>query len=276
MRATLALLLLLAPALAGCAQGSQPEGPQDRAWSWLLGQRDEGSRWQDLTVPSLVESAVASGKDPAAWPEPVPLAGQLRWPPDGEGYMDSLRPLHAWALLPGHGGRGDAVTQRLLAGYTSGQFGQPGQLNDDAFALLALAAIDRAQASARAGSLSGNQSTAGGWSWAVGAAPETDMTGMAIMALARAGAAGFDAAAARAYLDRTHAAGGGHGYHEGEGPNCDSTVWAIRGYEALGVAPPPDDRAFLRSLQRDDGSVAYRPGGVGNLLCTVEAVPELG
>jgi hypothetical protein len=273
----LAAVAALAASLAllgGCVHGEA--GPRERAWDWLLEQRDAEGRWPEAFVPYLVETAMLGGKDPASWPEDRPLAAQLPWPGEGAGYMVSLRPLYAWSLLPGHGGRGAEALERVLAGHDGRQFGDPALLNDDTFALLALDGLSPSGEAARYGaSLAENQSAEGGWSWAPDGEPETDMTGMALEALAGAGAGGLDAAAARAFLDATHAAGGGHAVHAGGEPNCDSTVWAVRGYRALGLAPPGDDAAFLRSLQRPDGAVAYRPGGAGNALCTAEALPAL-
>jgi hypothetical protein len=268
-----AALLLLLVVTAGCAHPAAG-GAQGRAWDWLLGQRDAEGRWSATLTPYVVEAAVAAGKDPSAWPSPVPLAQQVPWPADGATYMSALRPLHGWALLPDHGGRGADIERRLLAGYDGRQFGNPALLNDDAFALMTLAALDPAKASGRAASLAANQSADGGWSWAPGGEPETDMTGIILSVLSDAGAGGFDANAARAFLDGTHVAGGGHAQHTGAA-NCDSTVWAMRGYRALGVPAPSDDQAFLESLQRGDGSLAYQAGGSANALCTVEAAAEL-
>jgi hypothetical protein len=270
----LALLVLLAAVLAGCAQAPHGDGDaQGRAWDWLLAQRDADGRWPANLVPYVVEAAVATGKDPATWPAPVPLQAQLAWSPDSVGYLASLRPLHAWALLPSHGGHGDDIRQRILAGHDGHQFGNPALLNDDAFAVMTLALVDRPAAASRTDALLENQTAAGGWSWAPGGEPETDMTGIVLSALSDAGVSGFDAAAARAFLDGTHAAGGGHALHTDGDANCDSTVWALRAYDILGGGPPADDGGFLASLQRGDGAFAYRPGGPGNALCTVEALP---
>lgn len=268
-----AAFLMLLVVMAGCAQ---PAGAsQGRAWDWLLHLRDADGRWPAELVPYVVEAALATGKDPSTWPSPVPMVEQMQWPADNATYIAALRPLHAWALLPEHGGRGADIERRLLAGYDGRQFGNPALLNDDAFALLTLAALDPMEASDRAASLAENQTAGGGWSWAPGSEPETDMTGIVLTALADARAGGFDASRARSFLDGTHVPGGGHALRTGGSANCDSTVWALRGGRALGVPAPADDGAFLASLQRRDGGLAYLAGGAANALCTVEAVPEL-
>lgn len=272
MRRVAAVLVLAL--MAGCSQPHE-KSSQDRAWDWLLDQRDEGGRWPAAFVPHVVEAAAASGRDPAVWPSPVPLAEQMAWPSEGGTFMSSLRSLHAWSLLPQNGGRGEDITERLLAGYDGRQFGDAALLNDDAYALLALGAIDPALAASHAASLAENQSAEGGWAWSPAGKPETDMTGIVLVALARAAVGGFDPAAARGFLDRTHQAGGGHSMHVGGEANCDSTAWAMHGYKALRTGAPEDDRAFLASLQREDGSLAYQPSGGSNALCTVEAVPLL-
>jgi hypothetical protein len=269
VRAIALLALLLG---AGCLQAAPEPSPQERAWDWLLDQRGAGGRWEAAFVPHLVEAAVASGKDPEEWPSPVPLADQLAWPAEDAGFMASLRPLRAWALLPDHGGRAHAIADRIIAGHDGRQFGEPALLNDDAYAVLGLADINEDLALAFSWALLDNQSVEGGWSWTPGGTPETDMTGIVLAGLRQGG---YNATAARAFLDGTRAPGGGHAMHAGGGANCNSTAWALNGYAALGGEAPADGLAFLASLQRPDGALAYQAGGAANALCTVEAVPLL-
>ena len=49
-------------------------------------------------MPYVVEAAHAAGKDLRVWPDPVPLAQQVAWPPEEAPLLQALRPLHAIAL----------------------------------------------------------------------------------------------------------------------------------------------------------------------------------
>lgn len=281
---TACLAALLAVLLSGCAR-PEPDGQGlgkelDRSWSALLEVRDAQGRWPSGLLPYVAEAASAAGKDLHSWPPPLPIADQVQWPADDAPLLQALRPLHA-AALAGHGDQAVAqrVRDRVLAAYDGVQFGEPALLNDDAFALIVLAAADVSWTTELRPAIHGlvaNQSADGGWSWSAGAAGETDVTGLVLAGLSQAGALGeVTPEGVLAFLGTTESPGGGHALQAGGGPNCDSTVWAIRAYAALGRQAPQGDWDFLLGLQRQDGSFAYTPGGPANALCTAEAATLL-
>lgn len=287
---SIAALLVLA--LSGCARpgqtSSQPSGLQDeadRALASLLAGRDAEGRWPAGQVPYVAEAAHAMGKDLRAWPEPVPVADQVAWPPDDAPLLQGLRQLHAVALSSQRDAAAlERVRERVMASFDGAQFGDRALLNDDAFALAVLGvAGDAAHAASppevepAVAGLIANRSADGGWSWSVGGGGETDMTGLVLAGLAAAGAvARVEPGPVLAFLASTAADGGGHALAPGGTPNCDSTVWAIRAQDILGIAAPQAAWDFLLGLQLDDGSFAYSPGGAGNALCTAEAATLLG
>lgn len=273
--------------VAGCTgvQDTRTDlGPElDAALDHLLSLRDAQGRWPPGLVPLVVDAAAAARKDLQAWPEPVPLAQQVAWPDEGLGFLPSLRPLHAVAQVAAAAGDEPQlmrVRERVLAGSDGQQFGDPALLNDDAFALLVLGRAGLARASDIGRSvdhLLANRSADGGWSWAVGGAGETDMTGMVLAGVSEAGQ--IHRVEPRGVLDflaTTRTAGGGHSLMAGGEANCDSTVWAIRAQGRLALAAEPAAWEYLLGLQRDDGGFAYAAGGDANTLCTAEAAVLLG
>lgn len=230
--------------------------------------------------PLLVEAAVAVGTDPAAWPSRAhPVLASLPAPIAGGDLLPQLRPIHARAVA-GRGTSQDVAA--VQAGFQDGQFGDVVLLDDDIWAIRALRALgvpasdDLLQAAARR--LVEQEGADGGWSWRLGNPSSTDMTGMALVALTEAQALPPEAADhARAYLAARHANATGGGYPEEAGAaNCDSTVWAIRGLQALGDAPPVDAWAFLAALHLPDGGFADQPGQPSNPVCTAEVAALLG
>lgn len=276
LAAAVVLLLLL----AGCARPAPRAQDDDleAALGWLLAQRDADGRWEPGLAAHMAEVAWATGKDPQAWPEERPLAGQLALPPEGDALLPQLRGLYA-AALAGGAPRDEAV-RRVQAAWDGQQFGDPRLLNDDVFALLVLAAGGRAASPAQADALAAAQAADGGWSWSAEGQGEADMAGLALTALAGTAPSSVgraDVAAALHFLDATQALDGGHSLQPGaDGGNCDSTVWALRGYALLGADGSDAAWAFQLGLQRPDGSFAYTPGGPANALCTAEAAALLG
>lgn len=277
-------------ALAGCLDLREGEdgaaGFQrrlDAAMGHLASLRDEQGRWAAGQVPLVAEAAHAARLDLAAWPEPVPVARQVAWPGEDVGYLAALRPLHAEALVAAAAGdraRLVQVQDRVLAGFDGRQFGEPGLLNDDAYALLVLGAAQATWTSdieVAVDSLLASQSADGGWSWAVGGDGEVDMTGMVLAGIAEAGAIHrVPADRVLAFLAAARVDGGGYALAPGGQANCDSTVWAVRAQGQLGLAADRAAWGFLLGLQGEDGGFAYLPGQEANVLCTAEAAEVLG
>jgi hypothetical protein len=272
--ATLALLLLLVlPAEAG-----RPEAERDLAAALDFLAREAV---RDEMAPYLVEAAVAVGLDPAHWPPDegaLHLVEELIAERAGGGFIGLLRPYHALAVA-GH--LSAERVEELLRHHRAGQFGDPGQLNDDAWAILTLRAAGLPATDARlqsaADHLLTHQTEAGGWSWNVLGAPDADDTGMVMVALASVGRLGQEEAQrALAFLaDQTHDDGGVAVARPAVG-NCNSTVWALRGQQAAGSAQNPASWAFLSSLRRDDGAYRFQASGNPALLCTAEVATLLG
>jgi len=130
-------------------------------------------------------------------------------------------------------------------------------LNATAWKLIALAQAGRPVPRDRVRYLLGHQAKSGGWSWAVGVAPDSNDTAAAIQALRTAGAGRAPVARGLAYLRRRETRDGGFELTAGRGSDAQSTAWAVQAFRAAGVAPPPAALRYLARLRRPDGSYRY-------------------
>ena len=283
MRRALLLLLLALPPLP-LAAGE--DAPAERALAWLADLSD----YERGYATNVVEAVARTGRDPQRWPSPGQSAFSQLAPYDGvDGpYYSYLRVAHA-AGTSGYDPRdvnGLDYVALVRAGFVGGQSGSATFVNDDAWAILALRAagvgVEDEQVRSSAVALRATQLPDGGWSHQVGALRSfTDVTGMALAALRASGDEMSRYASAAALLDATYdAATGGHRDRVGGGVNCQSTVWALHGYAALGLAERPESLAYLRRLQHADGGLgtSLQPNGrptQPNAFCTAEAVPVL-
>lgn len=245
---------------------------------WVAGGRGEDE------APYLVELAVAAGRDPATWPPSHSALDLLQEHIEerrGQPLIYQLRPAYALALA-GRLQPEDEMVQRILAGYQEGQFGTTGIFNDDIWSLIALGQAGVPKEDERmqqaAATLLAAQDVRGAWSWVEGGTGETDMTAMALHALAAAGR--LNASVAKRGLDfigdETYPDGGVPLARPGAG-NCDSTAWSIRAHALAEADMPPRAWSFLRSLRHDDGSFRSTPGRPDtNILCTLDAGATLG
>ncbi len=285
----LVVLVLAGLLLAGCTMAPKVEQAPDlqprfdAALAYVEGLRDADGRWPTAQVPLAMDVAIAAHLNVTAWPVPIPVAQQVVWPAEEASLLSSLRALDAEAhaaAAANDAARLERVRERVLSRFDGRQFGDPVLLNDDAFSLLVLGHARVTWSSAFEPVVAGllaNQSDDGGWSWKVGGAGETDMTGMVLSGLAEAGAIHrVDAERVLGFLATTSTSGGGHGLLAGGEPNCDSTVWAIRVQERLGRMAPTAPWAYLLGLQNPDGGFSYTPGGPSNALCSFEAATLLG
>lgn len=101
------------------------------------------------------------------------------------------------------------------------------------------------------------QSRAGGWSWTVGAAPDSNDTAAAVEALRALGIRGRPVARALAFLRRLERRDGGFELTRGRGSDAQSTAWAVQAFRAAGVKPPGGALRYLARLRRRDGSYRY-------------------
>ncbi len=283
--AALVLLILAAPATATTDSGP---GDADAGLQYLLDTREGGSyaTWARL----VAEAASQAGHDIKAWPtasdsvydalDPTPAAD---CPESGSVYNANLRLAHAVGTS-GYDPRdvhGVNLYRCVRAGFDGTQSGDAQTINDDVWAILALWAggLDSSDSQIRAAAeiIQLNQRLDGGWSYNGLGASNTDLTGMALVALAAAddlGAAVRDAALG--FLDSTYDPD--TGAHRdlpsgGVGANCQSTVWALHGYSAAGETPRQATRDYIGNLQNTDGGFARRSGGSSDAFCTAEAIP---
>ena len=101
------------------------------------------------------------------------------------------------------------------------------------------------------------QHRSGGWSWLRGGAPDSNDTAAAIQALRAAGVRGKPIQRAVAFLRRHQNRDGGFELTLDRGSDAPSTAWAIQALLAAGAEPSAAAFAYLRRLQRQDGSVSY-------------------
>lgn len=286
MRRTAAALLALATLLAllptAQASGAKAKEDLDGTLGYLADLVRDGAAIDDL-APYLAEAASAAGLDVASWPAEAPVLGLLEESVQenaGRRLIDRLRSLHALAAAgrlnlthPGVAG--------VLRDFSEGQFGEPGQLNDDIWALLTLRKAGLPASDARlrqsAAALAANQTASGGFGWLQGENADSDTTGMALEALAAAEALP-PAVATRAlgFLADQTDIGGGVGIVREAGPNCDSTVWAIRGYVAAGEGIPQRAWQYLAGQRLPNGAYAFSFDGRPSIWCTAEVATVLG
>ena len=101
------------------------------------------------------------------------------------------------------------------------------------------------------------QAPSGGWSWLRGGAPDSNDTAAAIQALRAAGVRGKPIDRAVVFLRRHQNRDGGFELTVDRGSDAPSTAWAIQALLAAGRKPGAAAFAYLRRLQRPDGSVRY-------------------
>lgn len=149
--------------------------------------------------------------------------------------------------------------------------GGQGQINDTAFAILALAPLHEPAAEAAIGPaadwLASQQNEDGGWPWSIkGKASEADLTGAVIQALRAAGR--VDTEAERKGLEYLHEIqdpDGGFPEFAGEPEsNVASTAWAVQGIWATGQDPETwlkggnEPLSYMASLQQVDGRLRWK------------------
>jgi prenyltransferase beta subunit len=146
-----------------------------------------------------------------------------------------------------------------------------GEINDTAFAILALAPVHEPAAEAviqpAVDWLASQQNEDGGWSWSIKGKPsEADLTGTVIQAIRAASSA--DSQAERKglrYLHEIQDPDGGFPEFAGEPEsNVASTAWAVQGIWAAGQDPETwlvgghEPLGFMASLQQADGRLRWK------------------
>jgi len=172
----LASLGLALPLLSGCV--SQAPTWEGLGRSTLEGLERADGRFDPFLVPYVIEAAARIGLEPAEWPARHPVADDLAVP--AVPYLATLRPSYALALAnPGDAAVTSQVRAAALAGFAGKQFGDANLTLDDAFAILALAAVGNGaapQVAAAADFLQAAANATGGWSYLRRGAPDVDST----------------------------------------------------------------------------------------------------
>ncbi len=135
-----------------------------------------------------------------------------------------------------------------------------GYVSYTAFGVIALRAAGVQAGKATVSWLVSAQNSDGGFGLAPSSVSDSDMTGATLQALATVGRArGGAATRAVAWLRANQNDDGGFGQFKGRSSNAQSTSYAIQGLVAAGAGGGTLSRslAYLRGLQRSNGSVAY-------------------
>jgi uncharacterized protein YfaS (alpha-2-macroglobulin family) len=169
------------------------------------------------------------------------------------------------------------LVQRIrAAARPSGAIGPT--LNATVWGIVSLRAAGEPAPSGSARYLLRHQHRSGGWSWAVGGAPDSNDTAAAVLALRAAGVRARHPAIARAlrYLRGLQNRDGGFELVRGRGSDVQSTAWAVQAFLAAGKRPGAAADRYLRRMQREDGSLRYSARyAVTPVWVTSQALPAL-
>ena len=122
----------------------------------------------------------------------------------------------------------------------------------------------------------GAQARNGGFPWAKGVSPDSNVTAWAVQALRSTGVKGAPVRRALAYLRTLQAPSGGFRLVAGRAPDAQSTALVIQAFVAAGAKPPARSFTFLASLRRADGSYRYsRAYATTPVWVTAQVLPAL-
>jgi hypothetical protein len=134
---------------------------------------------------------------------------------------------------------------------------KPEAVNSAIWEIFAFRQSGRAAPRALVSYVRASQSRSGGFPWARGTPPDSNVTAWAVQALRAAGVTGKPIARALAYLRGLQAPGGGFRLVARRAPDAQSTALAIQAFVAASIKPPSGSFAFLGKLRRSDGSYRY-------------------
>jgi energy-coupling factor transport system substrate-specific component len=265
--AALALaLLLVVPATATAAS------PADRAERWLLGvqNKDGGFGAAPGQASSRLYSGwsglglAAAGRNPRDYRRKggrslaAYVARNSRSVKDIGEVERTVLLLTAAGLSPRDFAGRDLVATVLGRRRANGSIA--GYVSYTAFGVLALRSAGVSPGKATVAWLVSAQNPDGGFGVAASSPSDSDMTGAVVQALAVVGRArGRATERAVAWLRANQNDDGGFGQFRGRSSNAQSTAYAVQGLVAGGAGGSALTRAlaYLRGLQRRDGSVAY-------------------
>jgi uncharacterized protein YfaS (alpha-2-macroglobulin family) len=181
----------------------------------------------------------------------------LRYLEAHEGQLDSATDIALSALAErALGANASGLLRRLRAfERPSGSVGV--LVNGTAWAVLAFRAAGMPVRTKTTRWLVARQNAAGGWGWNPGAADSND-TAAVVEALCAAGQRGRPVRRAlRFLLSYYRNRDGGFALTPGTSSDAQSTAWVVQAFLAAGKAPPNGALAYLKRLQRGDGSFRY-------------------
>ena len=150
----------------------------------------------------------------------------------------------------------DRPLARLLAMERSnGSFG--GLVNGTAWSLLAFRGNGSTVHAATIRWLLARQTRAGGWSWSPRGAADSNDTAAVLQALRSANVKGRPIDRGLRFLLRFRNRDGGFELTQGRASDAQSTAWAVQAVLSAGKPPPRGALAYLKRLQRPDGSFRY-------------------
>jgi Squalene-hopene cyclase C-terminal domain len=150
-----------------------------------------------------------------------------------------------------------------------------GLVNGTAWSVIALKVGGRPVSAKTIRWLLARQSRSGGWGWTTGAVDSND-TAAVVEALRAVGVRGSTITRALRFLATYRNRDGGFELTRGRGSDAQSTAWAVQAYLAAGKEPPRGALAYLRGLQRGDGSFRYsRRYATTPVWVTAQVLPAL-
>ena len=138
---------------------------------------------------------------------------------------------------------------------SNGSFG--GLVNGTAWSVLAFRGNGSMVHAATIRWLLARQARAGGWSWSPRGAADSNDTAAVVQALRSVNVKGRPIDRGLRFLLRFGNRDGGFELTQGRASDAQSTAWAVQAFLAAGKAPPRGALAYLKRLQRPDGSFRY-------------------
>ena len=132
-----------------------------------------------------------------------------------------------------------------------------GLVNGTAWSVLAFRGIGSPVHGATIRWLLSRQTRAGGWSWSPRGAADSNDTAAVVQALRSVNVRGRAIERGLRFLLRFRNRDGGFELTHGRGSDAQSTAWAVQSFLAAGKPPPRGALAYLKRLQRPDGSFRY-------------------
>ena len=137
----------------------------------------------------------------------------------------------------------------------NGSFG--GLVNGTAWSVLAFRGNGSTVHAATIRWLLARQARAGGWSWSPRGVADSNDTAAVVQALRSVNVKGRPIDRGLRFLLRFRNRDGGFELTQGRASDAQSTAWAVQAFLAAGKPPPRGALAYLKRLQRPDGSFRY-------------------